>query len=99
MEVAEYHSKLTQLMQQLQAKQAAMQSMSEHAALKQRYDERLLELRQHLQELEQERLELLRKLESLQHASGGGPGTSSPGSAAPQVSAPGLPVLARCSHA
>lgn len=71
--MAECQSKLTQLMQQLQAKQAAMQSMSEHAALKQRYDERLLELRQHLQELEQERLELLQKLESLHHASGGPP--------------------------
>ncbi|KAL4427717.1 hypothetical protein ABPG75_001806 [Micractinium tetrahymenae] len=69
MEVAEYQSRLKQLMQQLQAKQAAMQSMTEHSALKQRYDERLLELRQHLQELEQERCELLHKLESLQHAS------------------------------
>ena len=71
--MAECQSKLTQLMQLLQAKQVAMQSMSEHAALKQRYDERLLELRQHLQELEQERLELLQKLESLHHASGGPP--------------------------
>ncbi len=45
--------------------------MADHAALKHRYDEKLVELAQQRDELQRERRELLAKLDALMHASGG----------------------------
>jgi len=61
---------MSRLQREMEAKQAAMHSMSQHSALRQRYDDKLLQLRQERDELERERVDLLQKLEALQQASG-----------------------------
>ena len=61
---------MARLQVEMEAKQAAMQSMSGHAVLKQKYDEKLVDLQAQRDELQRERYELQQKLEALQHASG-----------------------------
>ena len=70
MQVACLQGQLARLERELDAKQAAMLSMSQHSALKQAYNQQLHTLQQERDELQRERLDLLQKLESLQAASG-----------------------------
>ena len=83
--MARLQVEMARLQHDMEAKQAAMQSMSGHAVLKQKYDERLVDLQAQRDELQRERRELQQKLEALQHASGaagrgGGGGGSGCGS-------------------
>ena len=71
LQAALLQDELSRLQAEMEAKQAAMHSMSQHSALRQAYDGRLHDLQEQRDELQRERAELMQKLESLQAASGG----------------------------
>jgi hypothetical protein len=70
MQTAQLQDELERLERQLEAKTAAVQSMSAHSVIKQSYNEHIRQLQREKDELERERLELIKKMQQLQHASG-----------------------------